>query len=45
MTDMILFSTSMLTAISDFLGTEPIFYLFGLICFTFVCKAVKIIIS
>ena len=46
MTDMELmieFSIAILGAICDFLATPPIFYLFGLICFVLVCKAVKII--
>lgn len=37
------FSTAILGAVCDFLMTPPIFYLFGLICFVLVCKAVKII--
>lgn len=37
------FSTAILGAVCDFLITPPIFYLFGLICFVLVCKAVKII--
>lgn len=42
MSDMIAFCTSILGLLADFLATEPIFYLFALICFVFVCKAVKI---
>ena len=37
------FSVALLGAICDFLATPPVFYLFGLICFILVCKAVKII--
>ena len=40
---MVEFSTAILTAVCDFLITPPIFYIFSLICFVLVCKAVKII--
>lgn len=46
MTDMevmIEFSIAILDAVCEFLITPPIFYLFGLICFVMICKAVKII--
>lgn len=43
MTEMVSFSVAMMGAISEFLLTPPIFYLFGLICFVFVCKALRII--
>lgn len=46
MTDMdamLEFSIAILQAVCEFLATPPIFYLFGLICFVLVCKAVKII--
>ena len=43
MESMIAFSVAMLEALASFLGSEPIIYLFGLICFVFVAKAVKII--
>lgn len=42
---MIVYSTSMLQAVATFLGSEPIIYLFGLICLSVVVKAVKNIIS
>jgi len=45
MADMITFSTSMLNALATFLGTAPIFYLFALVCFCFIIKVFKIIIS
>ena len=45
MQSMISFSTYMLDALVDFLGSEPIFYVFGLVCFLFIVKAVKILIS
>lgn len=45
MSEMIAFSTAMLDAVCEFLVTPPIFYLFGLVCFIFVCKAVKIIMA
>ena len=37
------FSTAILSAVCDFLMTPPVFYVFSLICFVLVCKAVKII--
>lgn len=43
MTLMVDFSTAILSAVCDFLITPPVFYVFGLICFVLVCKAVKII--
>lgn len=45
MTPMIDFSVAMLGAIADFLGSEPIIYLFGLILFCFICKIIKTFIS
>lgn len=39
------FFSAMLNAVSLFLGSEPIIYLFGLICLTFVVKVVKDIIN
>lgn len=42
---MIAYSTGMLEAVALFLGSEPIIYLFGLICLVFVIKAVKNIIN
>lgn len=39
------FFSYMLQSLASFLGTEPIIYLFGLICLTFVVKVVKDIIS
>lgn len=43
--DMISFSIVMLEALADFLGTAPVFYLFALVCFCFIVKAFKILIS
>lgn len=40
---MLEFNIAMLNAICEFLMKPPVFYLFGLICFILVCKAVKII--
>lgn len=37
------FSIGILQAVCEFLMTPPVFYVFGLICFILVCKAVKII--
>lgn len=39
------FSLFMLQAVAEFLGAEPVFYLFGIICFCFICKAIKTFIS
>lgn len=41
MTPMIDFSVAMLQAVADFLGSEPMIYLFGMIVFCFLCKAIK----
>lgn len=40
---MVDFSTAILNAVCTFLITPPVFYVFGLVCFVLVCKAVKII--
>ena len=45
MSNMISFSVSILNAVSSFLGSEPIIYLFGLCLFCFVIKAFKILIG
>ena len=45
MDEMITFCTAMLEAVADFLMTPPIFYLFGLICFCFIAKFIKILIE
>lgn len=37
------FSVAVLGAVCDFLATPPVFYVFGLICFVLLCKAVRII--
>lgn len=39
------FTLFMLEAIANFLGTEPVFYLFGVIIFIFILKGIKIIIG
>ena len=44
MANMIAFSTAMLSLLADFLATEPIIYLFGLVCLCFVLKAVKMLL-
>ncbi len=41
---MITFSSGMLDAVAQFLGSEPIIYLFGLVCRCFVVKVFKDII-
>lgn len=45
MQSMLDFSTAILEAVCDFLATPPVFYVFSLICFVLVCKAVKIIMK
>ena len=42
---MITYSAGMLDAIATFLGSEPIIYLFGLVCLAVVVKVVKDIIT
>ena len=42
---MIAYSAGMLDAVSTFLVSEPIIYLFGLVCLISVVKVVKDIIS
>lgn len=42
---MIAYSTSMLQAVAVFLGSKPIIYLFGLICFAILVKVIKNIIT
>lgn len=42
---MIAYSTGMLDAIAAFLASEPIIYLFGLVCLAVVVKVVKDIIK
>ena len=42
---MIAYSAGMLDAIATFLGSEPIIYLFGLVCLAVVVKVVKDIIN
>lgn len=41
MTPMIDFSVALLVAVSYFLGSEPMIYLFGIICLCFVVKLVR----
>ena len=43
MQDMIDFGTAMRNALADFLKSEPIIYLFGMILFTFVVKIFMIL--
>ena len=42
---MIAYSAGMLDAIAMFLGSEPIIYLFGLVCLAVLVKVVKDIIT
>lgn len=43
--DMMDFGVFMLEAVGDFLATPPVFYVFGLCLFVFVCKGFKILFS
>lgn len=45
MNAMIDFSVAMLQALANFLGSEPIIYLFGMIVFCFLCKGVKTLMA
>ena len=38
---MIEFSTALLGAVADFLGSEPIIYFFSIICLFGICKIVR----
>lgn len=42
---MIAYSAGMLDAVATFLGSEPVVYLFGLVCLALVVKVVKDIIK
>ena len=42
---MILYSSTMLSSIASFLGSEPIIYIFALICLAAAVKVVKNIIT
>lgn len=44
METMIEFSVAMLEAVESFLGSEPIIYIFGLICLVIIIRAFKNII-
>lgn len=45
MSAMMDFSAALLDAVAQFLGSEPIIYLFSLILLCFLCKAIKILVS
>lgn len=45
MENMSLFFREMLTAIAEFLGSDPVIYIFGLVCLGLVVKVFKDIIS
>lgn len=45
MMPMIDFSVAMLSALADFLASEPIIYLFGSVVFCFICKGVRSLMS
>lgn len=39
------FSAALLDVVAQFLGSEPIIYLFGLVMLCFLCKVIKILVS
>lgn len=43
MQPMLDFVVALLTAVSDFIAAEPIFYLFGVLIFVFVCKGLRML--
>ena len=43
MAPMLNFVTALLSAVSDFVAAEPIFYLFGVLLFVFVCKGLRML--
>lgn len=43
MEPMLNFVVALLDAVADFVGTEPIFYLFGVILFVFICKGLHML--
>lgn len=45
MTPMIDFSAALLGIVAEFLNTEPIIYLFGMVIFCFVCKGIKVLMN
>jgi len=45
MQEMIEFSSFIFQSLIDFVSTPPIFYIFGLTCFLFIIKALKIILK
>lgn len=45
MNAMIEFSAALLDVIAQFLSSEPIIYLFGLVLLCFLCRCVKILVS
>lgn len=45
MENMTAFFVEMLNAVADFLGSEPIIYIFGLVCLVIIVKVFKDIIS
>lgn len=45
MENMTTFFAEMLNAVASFLGSEPIIYIFGLVCLVLVVKVVKDIIT
>lgn len=42
---MIDFSTALLSSVADFLGSEPMIYLFAIVCLCGIVQAVKLIIN
>ena len=43
MQSMLDFVVALLAAVSDFVAAEPIFYLFGVLLFVFICKGLRML--
>lgn len=43
MQPMLDFVVALLRAVADFLASEPIFYLFGVLLFVFICKGLRML--
>lgn len=41
MDNMVTFFTVMLTTVADFLGREPVIYIFGLVCLSMLIKVLR----
>lgn len=43
MEPMLDFVVELLRSVADFVGSEPIFYLFGVLLFIFICKGLRML--